>query len=129
MRPKTKVTIMAALAAALSAMMPAAAISADGNPAYFIIEIEVKDQAGFNEYAEKATEMVGRYGGSFVVMGGRVRAVEGAPPAGNIVVIRFDDYDMAERWLDSDEYALIKTIRHKSAETRQILAEALAEER
>lgn len=118
---------IAAMAAAL-ATVPAAAEAPEGTAAYFIIEVEVIDPAAFNDYAEKATEMVSRYGGTFVVMGGKVRSVEGAPPAGNVVVIRFEDYEMAERWLDSEEYARIKTIRHNSAQTRQILAEAVGED-
>jgi uncharacterized protein (DUF1330 family) len=120
---------VAAIAVTLATSHPGAAASPDANAAYFIIEVDVKDPQGFKTYAQKATEMVGRYGGTFVVMGGRVRSVEGRPPAGAVVMIRFDDYDMAERWLDSKEYGDIKTLRHSSAETRQILAEALKEDR
>ena len=122
-----KLTAIAAMASALTTTVPAAAES-EGKPAYLLIEVEVNDPTAFNDYAEKATEMVHRYGGTFVVMGGKVRSVEGAPPAGNVVVIRFEEYEMAERWLDSEEYARIKTIRHNSAQTRQILAEALGKD-
>jgi uncharacterized protein (DUF1330 family) len=118
-------TAMAAMAATVTTMVPAAADSPEG--AYLLIEVKVTDPTAFNDYAEKATEMVGRYGGTFVVMGGRARSVEGAPPAGNVVVIRFEKYEGAERWLDSEEYARIKTIRHNSAQTRQILVEAVGE--
>lgn len=121
-------TAIAAMAAALATTVPAAAESPEGNAAYLLIEVEVNDPTAFNDYAEKATEMVHRYGGTFVVMGGKIRSVEGAPPAGNVVVIRFEDYEMAERWLDSEEYGRIKTIRHNSAQTRQILAEAVGED-
>lgn len=122
-----KVICAAALTAVLAISSTVGAAS-ESNAAYFLIEIDVKEPEAFNSYAEKAAEMVGRYGGTFVVLGGRVRSVEGAPPAGNVVVIKFEDYDMAEQWLDSEEYAQIKTIRHNSATTRQILAEALEDQ-
>lgn len=120
-------TAGALVAALVATAGPAALTASEVNAAYFIIEVDVRDPDTFNSYAEKATDMVQRYGGTFVVMGGRVRSVEGAPPNGNVVVIRFDDYDRAELWLASEEYAQIKPLRHSSAETRQILAEAVPE--
>lgn len=121
---KTRNFVVGTIAAALLVPLAPPTSSAEDRPAFVIIEVQVHDPAIFNDYAEKATEMVHSYGGSFVVMGGRTRAVEGAPPAGSVVMIRFDSYEAAERWLDSEEYARLKPMRHQSADTRQILVEA-----
>lgn len=103
----------------------APSFSQDSPPAYLIIEVHVTDQAGFDEYAAKATETVARNGGDFIVMDPSPRAIEGEPPNGNVVVIRFPSMDAALTWLNSPEYGAVKGIRHRTAETRQILVGGL----
>jgi uncharacterized protein (DUF1330 family) len=94
-------------------------------PAYLVVEIKVTDQEGFAEYAEKATETVLQYGGSFIVLGAAAQAIESAGPSGNIVILRFESLDEAYQWLESPEYSAVKGIRHRTAETIQYLVEGV----
>ena len=114
----------AALALALVALPPAYA-QTQSRPAYLVVEVNVKDQEGFNEYAEKATETVAQYGGTFIAMDGDPQTVEGTDPDGNVVIIRFESIPAARKWLASPEYSAVKGIRHKTADTRQYLVEGL----
>lgn len=97
-------------------------------PAYLVVEVNVKDQEGFNEYAEKATQTVSQYGGTFIVMDGNPQTIEGSDPHGNVVIIRFDSVDDAHTWLSSPEYSQVKGIRHRTADTRQYLVGGLPAE-
>ena len=46
-------------------------------PAYFIIDNEVTDPVGFEEYRKEVPVTVEKYGGKFLVRGGQVQTLEG----------------------------------------------------
>jgi uncharacterized protein (DUF1330 family) len=43
-------------------------------PAYFIVDNEVTDPAGFEEYRKQVPGTVEKYGGKFLVRGGQIQA-------------------------------------------------------
>jgi len=94
-------------------------------PGYLLVEINVKDPEGFQEYAEQATRTVEQYGGEFIVLGGKTQTIEGPDPNGAFVVIKFDSVSAADKWLRSPEYSAVKGIRHRTADSRQYLVEGL----
>jgi len=46
-------------------------------PAYFIVDNEVTDPTGFEEYRKQVPGTVEKYGGKFLVRGGQVQTQEG----------------------------------------------------
>jgi uncharacterized protein (DUF1330 family) len=66
-------------------------------PAYIIADIQVTDPAGYDQYRPLAAASIARSGGRFVVRGGKVDLLEGAPEPERIVVIEFPDADTARR--------------------------------
>ena len=48
---------------------------------YLILNIEVKDPAKFEEYRRKAAPLIEKFGGRYLIRGGDVRRLEGAPKA------------------------------------------------
>lgn len=118
---------LAAAALAFTGTVASHAQSQSG-PAYLVVELDVKDQEGFMEYAKKATETVSQYGGNFVVLAKEAQTIEGADPNGVITIIEFGSIDEAQKWLNSPEYSAVKGIRHATAETRQYLVEGVAEQ-
>jgi uncharacterized protein (DUF1330 family) len=117
---------------ALGALVGAgAALHAANSPtpkAYFLVEIEVKDPATFQTYASQTTPILTKYGGRYLARGGIVEGMEGAPPAGRIVVVEFPSVDAARGFYNSPEYKAIAEIRKRSATTRAILVEGLPPE-
>jgi uncharacterized protein (DUF1330 family) len=111
----------------LAGAIAAQAQTSEG-PAYLVVELDVTDQQGFQEYAETATKTVSDFGGSFVVLAREARAIEGADPEGVVTIIRFDSLADAQRWLESPEYSAVKPIRHATANTRQYLVEGVSEQ-
>jgi uncharacterized protein (DUF1330 family) len=92
---------------------------------YYISELfEVSDQATFQDYVKQVPGTVAKYGGKYVVRGGKSQANEGEPPA-RIVVITFKTMADAQKWYGSPEYAAIKPIRQKSARSRTYIVEGL----
>ena len=80
-------------------------------PAYFIVDNEVTDPAGFEEYRKQVPGTVEQYGGKFLVRGGQVQALEGDWKPKRIVVTEFPSIEQARRWYDSEEYRALKALR------------------
>ncbi len=91
--------------------------------AYVIVEIEVTDPAGYEEYKKLAGETVFKYGGKYIVRGGVVEVLEGDWKPKRLVILQFDNVQRAKDWLNSPEYREPRKMRHRTANTRMILVE------
>ncbi len=78
---------LGAAAALLLAPSVAAQTQSPSGPAYIVVELNVEDHEGFNEYAEKAPATVSQYGGSFIVLAADAQAVEGSEPDGFVTIL------------------------------------------
>lgn len=92
-------------------------------PAYVIADVQVTDPAGYEPYRPLAAASIARFGGRFVVRGGRADLLEGSPEPKRVVVIEFPDADTARRWYHSDEYQQALKIRQANSTGRLILVE------
>ena len=45
--------------------------------AYVIAEIDITDPAAYEDYRRRVPEVIARYGGKYIVRGGKVEALEG----------------------------------------------------
>ncbi|MEO1965840.1 DUF1330 domain-containing protein [Hyphomonas sp.] len=94
--------------------------------AYLIAEIEVVNPEPYKEYVAAAGPIVAAYGGKYLVRGGATEALEGAPPAGRMVVVEFPSMADAKRFYDSPEYTDVRQGRIENAISRFILVEGPA---
>ena len=92
-------------------------------PAYIIADIQVTDPASYDRYRPLAAASIARSGGRFVVRGGKIDLLEGAPEPERIVVIEFPDADTARRWYSSEEYQRALKIRQSASRGRVFLVE------
>jgi len=92
---------------------------------YFIAEVsEVTNQDQFNTYAAGVPKTIERYGGHYLVRGGKTESLEGEQPK-RIVVIAFNSAADAEKWYNSPEYSAIRPIRLRSAKSRGFIVEGV----
>jgi uncharacterized protein (DUF1330 family) len=94
-------------------------------PAYVIVEIDIVDPAGYEEYKKLAGATVDKYGGKYVVRGGKTEVLEGDWKPKRIVVLQFDSVQHAKDWLNSEEYREPRKMRHRTARTNMILVEGM----
>ena len=94
--------------------------------AYYISEFEVTDTEGIRPYSLAVESTFLPFGGQYVVRGGKVASLEGAPTQ-RIIMIAFPSMQRAQAWYDSDAYRALRPIRHRSANSRVFILEALPE--
>ncbi|MEQ9642584.1 MAG: DUF1330 domain-containing protein [Alphaproteobacteria bacterium] len=90
---------------------------------YIIAEVDVKNPKEYEAYRAQVPATVKQYGGEFIVRGGTVEGLEGAPPKGRIVIIKFPSFAQAKAWHDSAEYAGPKALRQQHSEGRLVVVE------
>jgi len=59
-------------------------------PAYIIVEIDVLDPVGYEEYKNLASATVEKYGGKYIGRGGRTEVLEGDWKPKRLVVREFE---------------------------------------
>ena len=92
-------------------------------PAYMIVEVETTDEALMAEYRKHTPGLVAKFGGKFVVRGGKTRTLEGDWKPSRVVVLEFPSYEAAERFYDSPEYKPVLEMRLKAGKSKAILVD------
>jgi uncharacterized protein (DUF1330 family) len=91
--------------------------------AYVIGEIEVTDQGTYDEYRKQVPATVSKYGGHFIVRGGKVEALEGGWAPKRVVALEFPSMEQAQKWYRSSEYAPLIKLRQRASRGKLILVE------
>ena len=90
--------------------------------AYWIGRIDVHNEEAYKPYAVNNPAIFKKFGGRFVVRGGKFEATEGKSRARNVVV-EFPDYASALACYNSPEYRANMKIRQANAMTELIIVE------
>ena len=93
--------------------------------AYFIVNLEVTDPAGFEEYRAQVPALIRKHGGEAVVRGGKFEVLEGEWKPKRLVVLRFPDRDSAMAFYNDPEYQPLIALREKSAKSDLVLVEGV----
>lgn len=93
--------------------------------AYVIVEIEILDPVGYEEYKKQASDTVHKYGGKYLVRGGNAEVLEGDWKPKRIVILEFESIERAKEWLNCEEYREPRKLRHKTAKTHMLVIEGV----
>ena len=93
--------------------------------AYVVVEIEILDPVGYEEYKKQAAATVHKYGGKYITRGGKTEVLEGDWNPKRIVVLQFESMKRAKEWLNCEEYREPRKMRHRTAKTNMILVEGV----
>jgi uncharacterized protein (DUF1330 family) len=94
--------------------------------AYIVVQVEVSDPAGYDDYKNMVPPSMAPYGGKFVVRGGNCETLEGEWRPKRLVILEFPSVAKAKAWWASDEYRDAKALRQRTAKTEMIVVEGLA---
>jgi len=95
--------------------------------AYLIAMVRVDDPETYRKYTAHTPAIIAEHGGRFLVRGGPVATLEGAPFGQRLVVIEFPSMDAARTFYDSPAYQKIMPYRQAAAEAVFLLAEGVPE--
>ena len=93
---------------------------------YLIVDTKIKDEKAYEEYKILAKPIVESNGGEYLVRGGYTTVLENElwTPT-RLVVVRFPSREAADNFLSCDEYATVKAIRHKHAQTTMTIVDGV----
>lgn len=91
--------------------------------AYVIAEVDVADPAAYEDYRKQVPATVAKYGGRFIVRGGKVEPLEGGWTPKRIVLLEFPSFEQAQKWYRSPEYAPLIALRQRASRGRLVLVE------
>jgi uncharacterized protein (DUF1330 family) len=92
-------------------------------PVYMIIETEVKDKKMYAQYIEKVWAIIEKFGGRYLVRGGKVISLSESWNPERIIIIEFESVRKIKECFSSPEYQKIAHLRENSAITRAIVVE------
>ena len=93
--------------------------------AYVIAEIDITDPAAYEEYRKQVPGVIARYGGKYIVRGGKVEALEGGWSPKRVAVVEFPSMEQALKFYRSPEYAPLIAIRQKASRGKLVIVEGL----
>jgi uncharacterized protein (DUF1330 family) len=91
---------------------------------YVISRIDVIDPEAYARYVAAATRAIAEYGGRVLARGGRYEALEGQARARN-VVLEFEDFETARRYIHSQQYQSARAWREGAAQMEMVLVEGV----
>jgi uncharacterized protein (DUF1330 family) len=93
--------------------------------AYVIAEIEITDPAAYEDYRKQVPGVIAKYGGKYVVRGGKVEALEGGWSPKRVAVVEFPSMERALQFYRSPEYAPLLKIRQKASRGKLVIVEGV----
>ena len=93
-------------------------------PAFLLAEVQVTDPETFKEYAQKYPATLTPYGAK-IVAANKGEALEGAAPAGRVVVIQYPSMKAAKDSGNDPAYQSLIPVRQKSSTARIFLVEGV----
>lgn len=92
-------------------------------PAYVVVQVDVKDPVRYDDYKKMVPPSIEKFGGRFLVRGGKTHTMEGTWAPTRFVVVEFPSVEQAKAWWASPEYAEAKALRQATSESQLIIAE------
>jgi uncharacterized protein (DUF1330 family) len=96
-------------------------------PALLIADIDVHDPEAYRAYREANPDIVNRFGGRYLSIGGETKVLEGDWQPRRTIIIEFPDMAALNAFYNSEEYAQLRPIRWASADARMVAIETLPE--
>ncbi len=89
--------------------------------AYLIAQVNIINDEPYQEYKNKTSPIVEKYGGKFLARGGKYENVLGEWNFERTVIIEFPSYEIAMKWYNSEEYLPVRKIREDNSKGNVII--------
>jgi uncharacterized protein (DUF1330 family) len=93
--------------------------------AYLVVQVDVNDPVRYEDYKRLVPGSLAKYGGRFIVRGGRTETLEGTWSPKRFVMLEFPNVERAKAWWGSEDYAQAKALRQATSHTEMIVVEGV----
>ena len=93
--------------------------------AHVIVDVEITDPMRYAEYIKVVPPTIAKYGGRFLVRGGKAETLEGSWNPKRVVVLEFPTFERARAWWASEEYSEPKALRQSASVANMILVDGV----
>jgi len=93
---------------------------------YVIALVDVKDPEGYAVYSKQVPATIEKYGGRYLVRGGKTEVREGEWPGPRTVILEFPSLARALEWYESPEYKPLRPIRQANSTAHFAFFEGVA---
>ena len=90
---------------------------------YVIAQVNITNKELYEEYKKNAAPLVTKFGGKFLVRGGKFEKLLGNWDYERRVVIQFPSYEQGLKWYNSEEYKSVRKIRENNSLGNVIIVE------
>ena len=88
-----------------------------------IIEINVKNQEMYSQYIKKVPQIIKKYGGKYIVRGGKISSFACSNLPDRVIIIEFESEENLKQCFNSQEYLAVAPLRENSTESRIIIVD------
>ncbi len=93
--------------------------------AYLIVDLDVHDASGFQEYRDKVPAFIAKYGGTYLVRGGASEVIEGDWQPHRLVMFRFPDRQAIRSMFADEDYKKLAAVRFRSSKASIVAVDGL----
>ena len=93
--------------------------------AYMLVDLHVHDPEGFEKYRTDVPALIAKHGGEYIVRGGEFEVIEGEWQPKRLVIFRFPDRQAIHNFFDDPEYADLKALRHRVANSSVVTVDGI----
>jgi uncharacterized protein (DUF1330 family) len=93
--------------------------------AYVIVDIDVHDPVGYEQYKKLAPTTIELYGGKYLARGGRTEKLEGDWTPSRLVILQFESVEQAKKWINSPEYSEARKMRLATTNSKMVVIEGV----
>jgi uncharacterized protein (DUF1330 family) len=125
---RTRFVLVVAAAMVFGAVIGAVAYALQAQakpPIYMIANNEVTNEEAYaKEYLPAARKSIQEHGGVYVAAGKGI-PIDGEPPKGRLVILRFENMEKLKAWLNSPEYQAAHKVGEKYAKYNRMAVEGV----
>jgi uncharacterized protein (DUF1330 family) len=92
---------------------------------YVVVNVRIRDSAAYDAYKAGVAPLITKHGGEYLVRGGATEVLEGDWVPSRVVILTFPNMGAVKAFLDDPEYAPLKSLRYRIADTQMVAVEGV----
>jgi uncharacterized protein (DUF1330 family) len=93
--------------------------------AYLIVDLDIHNPEGFQEYQNNVSSFIAKHGGRYIVRGGEFDVIEGHFKPHRLVIFEFPSRRSIRNMFADEEYLKLAQVRFRTAKTIAVAVDGI----